>query len=243
MSGKVKQALRAIRPGLLIVLIAIPVAGHTANNPGRISLATDGEPPDKLSEYGLFEGNGSTQQPAKGVVPYDIRSPLFSDYATKYRFVWMPPGTSAQYRENDVFEFPVGTILVKTFAYLNDLADPAKGRRLIETRLLIHRKEGWIGLPYVWNDEQTEAVLRIVGTRKDVRWMHTDGQERTLNYIVPNVNQCLGCHENRKVMRPIGPKARNLNKGFPYAQGSENQLTHWTKVGYLKGSPSPDQAP
>src|SRR5262249_16228848 len=159
-----------------------------------------------------------------------IRSPLFSDYATKYRFVWMPPGTSAQYRDHDVFEFPVGTILVKTFAYLNDLNDAAKGRRLIETRLLIHPKDGWIALPYVWNDEQTEAELRITGTRKDVRWLHTDGKERTLNYIVPNMNQCLGCHENRKVMRPIGPKARNLNKDFSYADGSENQLLRWTKV-------------
>jgi uncharacterized repeat protein (TIGR03806 family) len=205
--------------------------------------AADWEPPEKLSAYGLFRGNGSTQEPAAGVVPYDVNTPLFSDYATKYRFVRLPAGTSARYHESDVFEFPAGTVLVKTFAYLNDLADPGKGQRLLETRLLIHRPEGWIGLPYVWNDEQTEATLRIIGGARDVRWLHTDGRERSVNYIIPNVNQCLGCHENNKVMRPIGPKARNLNKDFAYAEGRENQLTHWTKVGYLRDAPAPEQAP
>src|SRR5207244_1098077 len=112
--------------------------------------------------YGLFLGSGQTQEPAPGVIPYDINTPLFSDYATKYRFVRLPPGTQATYHDSEVFEFPVGTILVKTFAYLHDLTEPAQGGRLVETRLLIHRPDGWIGLPYVWNDDQTEAMLKVV---------------------------------------------------------------------------------
>ena len=196
-----------------------------------------------MSSYGLFRGDGSAQQPADGVVPYDLNTPLFSDYAIKYRFVRLPPGTSAQYHDSDVFDFPVGTIIAKTFAYLHDMRDPSKGRHLIETRLLIHEPEGWIGLPYVWNEEQTEAALQIAGRTRDVRWIHTDGRERTNNYIIPNVNQCLGCHENNKVMRPIGPKARNLNKDFAYADGTENQLAHWTKLGYLRGAPGAEVAP
>jgi len=227
----------------LLGVLGCTVIGCGTHDPGRISLQADAEPPEKLSDYGLFQGNGSTQQPAKGVVPYDIRTPLFSDYATKYRFVWMPPGTKAQYHESEVFEFPVGTIFVKTFAYPYDLRDMSKGQRLIETRLLIHRPTGWIGLPYIWNDAQNEAVLKIVGGSTEVNWIHTDGQERKLNYIVPNVNQCLGCHENRKVMRPIGPKARNLNKDFAYGAGTENQLAHWTRIGDLEGAPAADQAP
>jgi uncharacterized repeat protein (TIGR03806 family) len=201
------------------------------------------EPPEKLSAYALFRGDGSTQEPAAGVIPYDINTPLFSDYATKYRFIRLPAGKSATYHDSDVFEFPKGTVIVKTFAYLADLRDPTKGRRLIETRLLIHRPDGWIGLPYVWNDEQTEATLQIIGGTRDVRWIHTDGRERTNNYIIPNVNQCLGCHENQKVMRPIGPKARNLNKDFAYPKGKENQFTHWTRLGALHGAPAAAEAP
>jgi uncharacterized repeat protein (TIGR03806 family) len=200
-------------------------------------------PPEKLSAYGLFRGNGSTQEPAEGVVPYDLNTPLFSDYATKYRFVRLPPGGGAVYHDSEVFEFPVGTILVKTFAYLHDLSNPSKGRRLLETRLLIHKPEGWVGLPYVWDEGQTEATLQIAGGTRDVRWIHSDGRERTNRYIIPNVNQCLGCHENNKVLRPIGPKARHLNKDFAYADGTENQIVRWSKVGALRGAPALDRVP
>ena len=201
------------------------------------------EPPPKLAAFGLFQGNGATQQPVDGVIPYEINTPLFSDYAAKYRFIRLPPGASAQYHGTDVFDFPVGTILVKTFAYPHDARDPSTGQRLIETRLLIHKPEGWIGLPYVWNEQQTEATLEVAGDVQKVRWIHTDGREHSINYLVPNTNQCLGCHENRKVMRPIGPKARNLNKDFTYRDGTENQLTRWTKIGYLQGAPAAELAP
>lgn len=205
--------------------------------------AAEWEPPEQLSAYHLFVGNGSTQEPAEDVLPYDITTPLFSDYSTKYRFVRLPPGASAKYDATDIFEFPVGTIIAKTFAYRHDLRDPAKGQRLMETRLLIHRPNGWIGLPFVWNDEQTEATLQVAGTVKEVRWIHTDGRERTNKYLIPNTNQCITCHENNKVLLPIGPKARNLNKDFAYADATENQLVHWSKRGFLRDAPPPDHAP
>jgi uncharacterized repeat protein (TIGR03806 family) len=228
--------------GLLCFLMLL-IAGCRSHREAPEVLDLTADPPEKLSAYGLFHGNGSTQEPADGVVPYDLNSPLFSDYAAKYRFVRLPPGTSAVYRDEDVFEFPVGTIIVKTFAYPHDMRDLSKGQRLLETRLLIHQPDGWTGLPYVWNDEQSEATLKVAGGACDVHWVHSDGKERTVNYLIPNTNQCLGCHENSKVMAPIGPKARNLNKSFPYPEGSDNQLAHWGKVGYLRGAPSPAQAP
>ena len=206
-------------------------------------LLFSGEPPALLSAWGLFRGNGATQEPADGVVPYDINTPLFSDYAVKYRFIRLPPGTAAQYHDTDIFAFPVGTILVKSFAYPRDFRAPAQGRRLIETRLLVHQRDGWIGLPYVWNGEQTEATLRIAGASIAVSWIDADGQKRDLHYAVPNVNQCKACHENNRVMAPIGPKARHLNKDFPYPEGSENQLAHWSRRGLLRGAPAPEQAP
>jgi uncharacterized repeat protein (TIGR03806 family) len=201
------------------------------------------DPPEKLSAYGLFVGNGSTQEPVPGLVPYDLNTPLFSDYATKYRFIKLPPGASAEYRDPDVFEFPVGTIISKTFAYPCDVADAPHGRRLIETRLLIRKDSGWIGLPYVWNDEQTEATLQVAGGTSRVSWKQPDGEAKSINYIIPNMNQCIGCHENNRVMQPIGPKARNLNRDFDYPDGRANQLVHWTSQGLLRGAPPAEQAP
>ncbi len=187
--------------------------------------------------------NGSSQEPAEGVVPYDLNSALFSDYAAKYRFVKLPPGTSATYHETDAFDFPVGTVIAKTFAYPHDLREPAKGQRLIETRILKHDPQGWVGLPYIWNGEQTEATLDVAGGTVDVEWIHSDGKPRTDNYIIPNTNQCKGCHETTDGMRPIGPKARHVNRDFAYADGTENQLAHWTRMGMLSGAPEPAKAP
>jgi uncharacterized repeat protein (TIGR03806 family) len=224
---------------LATMLVALAgVAGCTSQG----SALTEG-PPQKLSDYGLFVGNGNTQEPVPGVVPYDLNSPLFSDYADKLRFVRLPAGQSAQYRADETFEFPVGTVIAKTFAYPADARRPTLGRRLIETRILKHEPQGWVGLPYIWNAEQTEAVLEVAGDLIDVRWVDVQGTERTNNYIVPNVNQCKGCHKQGDAMQPIGLKARHLNRDFAYAHGSENQLAFWTRSKALSGSPDPKDAP
>ena len=70
------------------------------------------------------------------MIPYDLNSALFSDYAEKFRFVKLPAGTHATYSADDVFDFPVGTVIAKTFAFPHDARDPSQGRRLIETRIL-----------------------------------------------------------------------------------------------------------
>jgi hypothetical protein len=190
-------------------------------------------PFERLSQYGLFAGEPAAQEPAKGVVPYDLNSALFSDYAVKHRFIELPAGTRATYREHDAFEFPVGTVIAKTFAYPRDARDPAKGRRLIETRILKREPDGWVGLPYIWNAAQTDAMLDVAGDTVDVSGVHTDGSTRTNNYIIPNSNQCKGCHKAGDAVVPIGPKARHLNRDFAYREGTENQLAHWSRLGML----------
>jgi uncharacterized repeat protein (TIGR03806 family) len=201
------------------------------------------KPFERLSQYGLFVGDAASQEPVAGVIPYDLNSALFSDYAAKYRFVKLPPGMHANYREDDVFEFPVGTVIAKTFAYHRDARDPSQGRRLIETRILKRDPDGWVGLPYIWDAAQTDAVLDVAGDTVDVTWVHTDGRSRTNNYIIPNANQCKGCHKAGESMLPIGPKARHLNREFAYAEGTENQLDHWSRAGALAGAPASALAP
>jgi uncharacterized repeat protein (TIGR03806 family) len=215
---------------------------HSDGNPPAPVLDDDWEPPEKLSAYRLFR-DAATQQPAQDVLPYDVNTPLFSDYTVKYRFVKVPPGFRARYHETEVFEFPVGTILAKTFAMLHDHRNPAKGQKLLETRLLVRKPAGWVGLPYIWDDDATEANLEGIGGKRDVSWLHSDGRERKLSYLIPSKNQCMSCHENQRVMLPIGPRARHLNKDYAYADGKENQLVRWQKAGILDGAPPPDKAP
>lgn len=219
----------------LVFLLALLAGCHSKPVPVKVFLE---EPfPEKLSDWSLFVGSGL--QPNRGVLPYDLNTPLFSDYAIKYRFVWMPPGTHAQYRDDTVFDFPVGTIFAKSFAF------PGNGRReqLIETRLLVHGKNGWVGLPYVWNESQTEAKLDLAADPVPVSYADHSGQKHAFTYYIPNANECKQCHENARVMLPIGPKARNLNKDYVYSDGAANQLARWTQMGYLQGAPSPHAIP
>jgi uncharacterized repeat protein (TIGR03806 family) len=196
--------------------------------------------PEQLSEWGLFQGDGSTLEPAPGVLPYEVATPLFSDYAEKYRTVWMPEGAPARYSDDDPFALPVGTILSKTFMFPRAAG---RGRRLIETRLLVHARSGWVALPYLWNDEGTEARLEIVGAIVPVEYQPDSGPVRSLRYVVPNANQCQGCHERNKALAPIGIQARHLNLSHGSGKGVENQLVTWARRGYLAGAPDPERAP
>ncbi|MCW4470502.1 hypothetical protein OGH69_16140 [Flavobacterium sp. MFBS3-15] len=187
-------------------------------------------PFDSLSKYKFFEGDMKNLQPAYGVLPYDLNSSLFTDYAQKKRFVWMPKGVAATYNEDGkVLDFPTGSILIKNFYYENTI--PSGTTVIIETRLMIKKAEGWIFATYKWNGEQTEAVLNAGGTVR-VAWNH-NGSPRNINYKIPTAMDCYLCHRSNDRAVPIGPKPQNLNKAYNYPDGAENQLTKWVKAGYL----------
>lgn len=229
--------------------------------------------PAKLSDWQVVYADGRNLALNEGVVPYDLNTPLFSDYAHKLRTIWMPRGTSAKYDADGNFEFPVGTIISKTFYYprpagaardsqavartydqSGEFSDKAPGERglklakvhLVETRILVRREGGWQALPYVWNSAQTEAVLARTGDAKPLELVSDDGMKEAFTYVVPNENQCAGCHVadlRTKQIAPIGTKARHLNREYAYATGNENQLVHWTKLGYLTGFADAASAP
>lgn len=206
-------------------------------------------PLERLSEYGFFEGKIAEQKPAKGVLPYTLNTPLFTDYAEKLRFVKLPEGQKATYNEKQVMDFPVGTVIIKTFYYPLDFRRPEKGRQIIETRLLMHEQAGWKALVYVWNEEQTDAVLDVAGSIKEVKYTYLDGKKKKHLYGIPNLNQCKGCHNRNEVMSPIGPSARQLSGpvrpealtyspvSFEGYDAAENQLRTWHKTGVLGGLP------
>lgn len=208
-----------------------------------VSVDLESVPERYLSAYNFF-ADGKNQVPNDGVLPYTLNTPLYTDYANKHRFVWMPDGTAATYDPAEAFDFPVGAVLIKTFGYLHDIRDPEKGERLIETRLLINKPEGWVGFSYKWNEEGTDAKLAVAGGRVDVSWIHYDGNTREVKgYIIPNMNECKQCHEKGGLMKPIGPQARHLNRTFDYEGGAWNQLLKWQETGYLEGAPDPETAP
>jgi uncharacterized repeat protein (TIGR03806 family) len=120
----------------------------------------------------------------------------------------------------------------------------AKGRRLMETRILIHEAKGWKALPYIWNKEQNEAILEVAGGGDLVSWIDEQGKKQSFDYVVPNMNQCKGCHERQGIMTPIGPSARQLNGDLAYENGThENQLAHWKNKNVLSNLPELSAVP
>lgn len=246
--------------GMIVLVACMAVAACRPAH--RVHFFATGQPAT-LEEWGVVRIEDGRLRLNEGVVPYDLNTPLFSDYAHKLRTVWMPAGTSATYQAERTFDFPVGTILSKTFYYplpegttwdgtsvartppaqsslQGEALDLAKVR-LIETRLLVHRAEGWVALPYVWNAAQTQATLKRTGDLVPLALVDAQGMREAADYQVPDQNQCGGCHitDNRsRKLLPIGPKARHLNRDFDYAGGTENQLAHLVRVGYLTGVPA-----
>ncbi|WP_298893780.1 Ig-like domain-containing protein [uncultured Psychroserpens sp.] len=185
-----------------------------------------------LSEYNFFDGEMKDLDPVYGVLPYNLNSTLFTDYAHKKRFVWMPDGTKANYNSDFTpLDFPLGAVLIKNFYY--DNVQPSNTTRIIETRLMYMTEEGWDFAKYVWNDDQTEATFTNAGSFTDVEWIE-NGVPYNATYRIPSRNECFTCHNKFGTPLPIGPKPQNLNRDLAYTDGVSNQLQKWINVGYLE---------
>lgn len=191
--------------------------------------------PKKLSEWGLFQGDVRLQHPADDVILYDLNAALYSDDAEKRRFLRLPPGTQATFHPDTVFDFPVGTVIAKTFSYSHDQRNPSLGERLLETRIEFRRESGWYGAAYLWNEQQTDATLALGGSELDVEWIDANGKTQRLHYQVPNANQCITCHNQDKKFEPLGPTARNLHRALPGDPSQRNQLEYLAERGLLRG--------
>ncbi len=257
---------RARRVGALLkaVVLAALLGGCARAPRPAVHFFADGRP-QRLSDWHVVFRDAKTLALNEQVVPYDLNTPLFSDYAHKLRTVWMPPGSAARYDPTRAFDFPVGTILSKTFYYpraqgaasavarTNDQSNDFAGLgldlanvRLIETRLLVRREHGWEALPYVWNAQQTDAELARTGDEMPLELVADGEANEAFIYVVPNENQCAGCHVtdvNAKTLGPLGLKARHLNRDYNYGPGPENELAHLEKVGYLTGVPAAADIP
>lgn len=246
----------------LVLLVSVLLAACDRADSPVVVHAADAVP-ERLSDWNLVLSDGRFLRTNTDVLPYELNTPLFSDYALKFRTVWMPAGRAAVYDASEEFEFPVGTIISKTFHYEKaadwsrddyrvvradgDTRLDKKGRialdrhQMIETRLLVRYPAGWKAYPYVWNDQQTEAWLEIAGDMKRITLAGQD-IEQSFVYLVPDMNQCSACHapdHTSADIRPIGLKARHLNREYSIAGTAVNQIEHWQRAGVLTGVGDP----
>ena len=205
------------------VLLALAAAGLisavSARSPAPVNHAAIAQGMAKnLSDYGFFDD--LAQQEGAFLQGYRLNTPLYSDGADKLRFVFLPEGQRLSAGADGLLQFPVGSALIKTFAF-----GEGEERRLIETRVLLHRADGWAALPYLWNEEQSDARLVLAGARVPIKIRNAAQELEEISYRVPNKNQCKQCHVKDGSVTPIGPKLNNLSAVL---------LERWTEMGMLE---------
>ncbi len=232
---RIKVILSTVIVALISMVVLIQGCNTDENKASNTPAAFEFK--DKLSDYGFFEDNLKEFKPAKGVIPYNIVTPLFTDYAVKDRFIYLPASAKIKYTPHGALDFPDSSFLIKSFSYINK----ENKKIVIETRLMFKNPEDheWEVMDYLWNQEQTDAKKFITGDRIPVSLKDVNGTLISTNYQVPNVNDCKRCHINNNVLLPIGPKARNLNYTLP--GDSVNQLARWVSMGIISDMPSPAQ--
>lgn len=218
--------------------------------------------PRKLSETGLFTSTKDLT-PATGLIPYAVNSELWSDHAIKQRYLAIPgdgqiefdgvvypqpsPGAPRGWR------FPDGTVAVKTFEMEMEKGNPASRKRL-ETRILHYEQTAgsdevgdqvWKGYTYLWNDEQTDAILvEKQGADREltVKDAAAPNGVRKQTWHFPSRNECTLCHTT-PAKYVLGLNTRQLNRNYDYGNGTvENQIAHFQKLG-LFTKPLPMSVP
>jgi uncharacterized repeat protein (TIGR03806 family) len=172
------------------------------------------DPPDTfprlLSQTGCVDPR-DPRMPAPGVVPYTVQSPLWSDGAEKERSLALPDGATIDVSDDGKFQFPIGTVLMKSFRM---------GGRFVETRLFMrHDDGGWAGYSYEWLDDQSDATL-LSSSKLDGQW------------YFPARNECLLCH-SEAAGRSVGLELGQLDGDFVYPSTHRlaNQLRTLDHIG------------
>ncbi|MCB9531254.1 MAG: hypothetical protein H6700_05770 [Myxococcales bacterium] len=205
-----------------------------------------GAPPyETLSEYGFFEAPLVDLQPVDGVIEYIPASPLWADFADKGRFLVLPRGAQIDPRGDDEdWEFPLGTVLVKTFLLAGDRRDPIETSRVVETRLLVRdeTERGWSAYTYVWNEAQTDATRVIAGRRLTFEVVDEAGATTEQVYVVPNENQCRDCHARDDRTVVLGFNSLQLDHERAFGDATANQLERLDALGVFSTPPTRTEA-
>lgn len=170
---------RLVAIATTMALAGIPAVWAAA--PGAADDAAAQAPlPQKLSETGLYAAGTTRIAPSN--VPYSPQYPLWSDGATKRRWLYVPPGTMIDAANPDAWQFPPGTRLWKQFGYT----------RPIETRLIERLADGsWRFAAYVWDAEGGDALLATADGVPRLPVPDAPGGV----YAIPSRDDCRACHE------------------------------------------------
>ncbi len=184
------------------------------------------EPPASLSATGLFT-DLATLAPVPGLLAYDVAAELWSDGASKRRWLGVPGTARIGFTSTGAWTFPVGTVAVKHF----EVAVAGGGVRRLETRVLLHQVTGWTGFTYRWRADGSDADL-VADGGDTASYTVDDGAGGTSarTWRFPSRAQCTQCHPP-SAGSLLGVRTQQLNRDFVFPLRADNQLRTWNHIG------------
>lgn len=134
--------------------------------------------PATLAETGLCVDAACTEI-AAGIYEYAPEYALWSDAASKRRWIQLPAGTQIDTTDMDFWQFPEGTKLWKEFT---------SGGTRVETRILLKigpAPADWYMVAFAWNEAQDEALAVPLGVEDALGTTHD----------IPSRSDCRRCHD------------------------------------------------
>lgn len=211
-----------------------------AGNAGSNGVGTCAPPSDKtlpltkLSQTGCVDSANPRQFSAR-VIPYEVNSPLWSDFADKTRGLVLPPGGKIRVldcaatpaacaqgtADSGRWLFPVGTVMIKNFLFDD---------KFVETRLFVHFPDDtWVGYSYAWNEAQTDAT--IVPEARTSTTFNTG--KRSIDWTFPSRRDCNKCHAT-VAGSVLGPETAQMNR----VVGGMNQIDRLQSLGAFETAPA-----
>jgi hypothetical protein len=140
--------------------------------------------PRLLSQTGLYSDAATLKIDARNR-PFSPQYPLWSDGASKRRWVRLPAGSQIDVANLEKWELPVGTRFWKEFSF--------NGRK-VETRFLWRTsKDRWVFASYAWNNAQTDAELASENGIADIAEIASGKR-----HSIPSVSECRSCHDSSR---------------------------------------------
>jgi hypothetical protein len=185
-----------------------------------------------LSSTGCFSMQGGMPEPAAGLIPIELNTPLWSDGASKRRWIVLPSGTQIVANPTGAWTLPAGAMVVKEFSLDMTAGDPTS-RRPVETRFLLWNGSEVQGYSLQWDDAGTDATL-LPGDAPVTREWFIDGAGAHTHFY-PSRAQCTTCH-NAVAGFFLGLQTGNVNRNVDYDGVTDNALRAMTHAGILEAA-------
>jgi hypothetical protein len=211
-----------------------------ANVPAFLNMPTtyNGTLPALLSGTGAFSDTPN-RVPAAGLIPYQPNTPLWSDGATKSRYLAVPkngapitPNEQISFLATNTWTFPAGTVFVKNFDLVVNQTNASVPLRRLETRLLVRDINGAVyGVTYKWRPDNSDADLLTSSLNEAILITNATGVS-TQTWYYPSPADCLTCH-TPVANYVLGVNTRQLNGNLTYSAtgNTDNQLRTLNRLG------------